>query len=197
MSTLAERLNAELADTVLAARRSLVRISSGPGAGAGIIVRPEGIILTNAHVIGHGAIQATLADGRTLPARLLARDPDLDLAALAVDAGGLPAIEIGDSKQLRPGQWVLALGHPWGIVGAVTAGVVTNVGTQAADLLPSRREWVTVSLELRPGYSGGPLVDADGRLVGLNTIMAGLGVGLAVPTQAITEFLREKLRAAA
>ena len=197
MSVLLQQLSAEMADAVLRVRRVLVRIRSGRGDGAGIVVHPDGLIVTNAHVVGHGQVEVTLPDGSSVPGEVLAHDTDLDLAAVSVRGGGLLAIELADSRRLQPGEWVFALGHPWGVAGAVTAGVVTHVGRQAADLPPSRHEWVTASLKLRPGYSGGPMVDSRGRLVGLNTIMAGLGVGLAVPTHVIVAFLRDRLRAAA
>jgi len=162
------------------------------GHGAGTIWHPNGLILTNAHVAANRNLRVTLADGRTFPAHLLARDPGLDLAALAIDASDLPAIELGRSQQLRPGEWVLALGHPWGQIGAATGGVVID---PCADLpeMETGREWLTVSLHLRPGHSGGPLIDAQGRLVGINTMMNGPDVGVAVPVHVVKRFLRESL----
>ena len=136
------------------------------------------MVLTNAHAVGRGPLQITLADGRALPARVLASDASLDLAALAVDANDLPTIEIGESRRLQPGQLVLALGHPWGIVSAATAGAVVGVGSEWPEMQPSKREWIVVSLNLRPGNSGGPLVDGRSRLVGINTVMTGPEVGI-------------------
>jgi S1-C subfamily serine protease len=170
-----------------------VQITNGQrGAGAGTIWHADGLIVTNAHVVGRRSLRVTLPDGRTLPARLLARDASRDLAALAVDATGLPTSELGQSKQLQPGQWVLALGHPWGVAGAVTAGVVIGVGPPPEMPLP-QRELIQVGLRLRPGHSGGPLVDVHGRLVGINTMMAGPEVGLAVPVHVVKTFLRQAL----
>jgi serine protease Do len=187
------QLNLDMSDLVENVRRSLVQVSNGRrGTGAGTVWHPDGLILTNAHVVGRRNLRVTLPDGRTLPARLLAHDPALDVAALKVDATGLPTVELGKSKQLQPGQWVLALGHPWGVAGAVTAGVVIGVGLPLEMQLP-RRELIQVSLHLRPGHSGGPLVDARGRLVGINTMMAGPDVGLAVPVHVVKGFLREAL----
>jgi S1-C subfamily serine protease len=125
----------------------------------------------------------------------------LDLAALKIDAGGLPTIALGESTKLRPGELVLSLGHPWGVEGAVTAGVVISIGVarQSGRLLEGAewrgqrhadREWITASLHVRPGHSGGPMVDAGGRLVGINTIMAGPGVGVAVPVHVAKAFLK-------
>jgi serine protease Do len=199
VSKLLERWNIEMAGVVEDVRRSLVQVANGRngrnGAGAGTIWHAEGLILTNAHVVRHRAVHVTLPDGRTFPARVLAHDRNLDLAALGVDAGGLPTIELGDSKRLQPGDWVLALGHPWGVRGAVTAGVVAGVGARLPDMPLSNHEWIAVSLHLRPGYSGGPLVDGGGRLVGINTMMAGPDVGLAVPVHVVKAFLRQALSA--
>jgi serine protease Do len=177
---------------VAQARHSLVHVRNGrAGAGAGTIWHPDGLILTNAHVAGRRHLEVTLPDGRILPARLLARDASRDVAALGVEARGLPAAELGDSLELRPGQWVLAVGHPWGVAGAATAGVVAGVGRRLPEMPRSDRPWIAVSLHLRPGHSGGPLVDAAGRLVGINTMMAGPDVGLAVPVHEVKRFLRE------
>jgi serine protease Do len=187
------QLNLDMSGVVENVRRSLVQVSNGQrGAGAGTVWHPDGLILTNAHVVGRRNLRVTLPDGRTLPAQLLAHDPALDVAALRVDATGLPTVELGKSKRLQPGQWVLALGHPWGVAGAVTAGVVIGVGPPPEMQLP-QRELIQVSLHLRPGHSGGPLVDVRGRLVGINTMMAGPDVGLAVPVHAVKGFLRGAL----
>jgi serine protease Do len=193
VSDLLQQLNLEMSAVVENVRRSLVQITNGQrGTGAGTIWHADGLIVTNAHVVGRRSLRATLPDGRTLPVRLLARDASCDLAALAVDATGLPTSELGQSKQLQPGQWVLALGHPWGVAGAVTAGVVIGVGPPPEMPLP-QRELIQVGLRLRPGHSGGPLVDVHGRLVGINTMMAGPEVGLAVPVHVVKTFLRQAL----
>lgn len=193
MSNMLQQLNAEMASLVEDVRRSLVQIRNGRGgAGAGTIWHPEGLILTNAHVAGRRSLQAVLPDGRTFPARLLAHDATLDLAALRVDARDLPTIELGESRQLQPGHWVLALGHPWGVLGAATAGVVIGLGPSPEMTIP-QRELIHVGLHLRPGHSGGPLVDVNGRLVGINTMMAGPDVGVAVPVHLVKGFLRRAL----
>ncbi len=193
MTTFLDRLNGDMWDVVTRARSALVRIhNSRHGAGAGTIWHPEGLILTNAHVIGRSSLKVTLPDGQQHPARILVCDDELDLAALAVEENGLPAIELGDSKGLRPGDWVVALGHPWGVTGAATAGIVIGVGQPLERPIP-KRELIQVGLHLRPGHSGGPLVDAEGRLVGVNMMMAGPDVGLAVPIHVAKAFLKEKL----
>jgi serine protease Do len=194
MSNLWQQLNGDMSTIVESVRRSLVQINNGRGgAGAGTIWHADGLIVTNAHVIaGHHALKVTLPDGRTLPARVLAAASNRDLAALSVEANNLPTIALGESKQLQPGQWVLALGHPWGVLGAVTAGIVINTGTPP-EMPADRGEFIQVGLHLRPGHSGGPLVDVQGRLVGINTMITGPEVGLAVPVHAVKQFLRQAL----
>ena len=194
MPSTIQQLNTELASVVETAERSLVQVhNDGRGAGAGTVWHPEGLIVTNAHVVSArtGSLRVTLPDGNTLPARLLARDEGRDVAALVIEAAGLPTIEVGKSRDLSPGQWVMALGHPWGVRGAVTAGVVIGVGSAWPEMPQPSREWITVALHLRPGHSGGPLVDVDGRLVGINTMMTGPDVGMAVPVHEVKTFLRD------
>ncbi len=222
MSGMLTQVNRELADLSQLVHRSLVRVESGRwGAGAGTIWHPDGLVLTNAHVARHERHQVALADGRRFEARLLARDPELDLAALTVQGADLPTIEIGDSGLLRPGNWVMAFGHPWGVEGAATAGVVIGQGGQRFDPTPRSGEWpqfgrwgprfgkrgrrsgrsrsqtdhqwLAVGLHYRPGHSGGPLVDHAGRLVGINTVMAGPNVGLAIPVQEVKDFLKRAI----
>ena len=201
MTTLLQQVSDELGDLVAGVRRSLVQVQSGDrGGGAGSIWHPDGLIVTNAHVVRTRTPQVVLPDGTRLAARVLAHDRHLDVAALSVAKTGLPSIELGDSRALQPGQWVTALGHPWGIHGAATGGVVIGVGSDLPEMLPEMpgddRELIVVGLQLRPGYSGGPLVDDRGRLVGLNTMMVGPEVGVAVPVQVVKEFLRERLGSA-
>lgn len=169
---------------------AVVQIRTGrSGAGGGVIWHENGIIVTNAHVVSHRPVSpqtspqtltVQLADGREFTPRLLALDTEHDLAVLQIEAQGLPTIALGDSHQLKPGQMVLAFGFPWGVTGGATSGVVIGVGTQIGDLR-SPHEWVAASLHLRPGHSGGPMVDVAGRLIGINTMMNGPDVGVAVP----------------
>jgi S1-C subfamily serine protease len=153
------------------------------------------LIITNAHVVaGAAELQVMLPDGRSFPAALLARSDSHDLAALAIQADNLPTIDPGDSSKLYPGQWVMALGHPLGIADAVTGGIVIGAGEDLIELRASTgRDWVAANLHLRPGHSGGPLIDAAGRLVGVNTLMTGLDVGAAVPVNTVKVFLRQAL----
>ena len=202
MSVLLEQLNLEVGNVVDKVRQSLVQVHNGHrGAGSGTIWHRDGLIVTNAHVVsdsGHrhsqkGELRVTLPDGTTLPARLLARDEGRDVAALLVEAKELTPIELGTSRDLQPGRWVLAVGYPWGVAGAATAGIVIGTGEDLPGTPSPAREWIAVSLELRPGHSGGPLVDVQGRLVGVNTMMAGPEVGMAVPVHVVKEFLRREL----
>lgn len=194
MSALFEQLNDELAEVISGVQQSVVQVrDQSRGAGAGTIWHPDGLIVTNSHVVRRGPLQVALADGRILPATVLARDDDRDLAALSIEANGLPIIQPGNSRRLQAGQWVFAVGHPWGITNAATGGVVIGVGRQFPEMPAMRNDWVVVDLHLRPGNSGGPLVDVSGRLVGVNTMMTGLGVGMAVAVDAIKEFLRRAL----
>jgi S1-C subfamily serine protease len=210
MSLLLEQFNSEIASVVDEVKLSLVQISLGMGNGAGTIWHSDGLIITNAHVVDEqgrshrfayrygyrptrSEISVTLADGTSLPAKVLAQDTEHDIAALAVDARELPTIRLGDSRTLRPGQLVLAVGHPWGVMGAVTAGIVVGSGSELPEMPGNARDWIMMDLKVRPGNSGGPLVDAQGQLIGINTIMTGPQSGAAVPIHSIKRFLKEAL----
>lgn len=190
------RLNAALSVTVDGVLRSVVQVrDTSRGAGAGTIWHSDGLIITNAHVARYGALQVALHDGRVLPATVIARDEERDLAALSIEANDLPTIPIGSSRHLQPGQWVMALGHPWGVTNAVTGGILIGVGNNLPELKVMRQDWVVADLHLRPGNSGGPMIDVAGRLIGVNTLMTGPGVGVAVGVDAAKQFLRDTLGA--
>ena len=194
MSTLVQQLNGELSSLAESSTDALVQVHGrGRGGGAGIVWRPDGLIVTNAHVVGRGPAAVTLGDGRRLEARIVARSRSLDLAALAVEAQGLKAATIGDSRALRPGDLVFAQGHPWGVAGAVSSGVVVGLdgGRRGNPDGAGEREWLVVNMRLRPGNSGGPVLDARGRVVGVSTIMAGPEVGMAVPAHVVEAFVRD------
>ncbi len=191
MGNIIEQLNGEMAASVENVRRGLVEIRNGRGAGAGTIWHSDGLIITNAHVLGQHGLQVVLPDKRSFPARVVAFDRERDIAALSIEATGLPTVEVGDSRQLKPGEWVMAIGHPWGVLGAATAGVVIGQGADLPELRSTGHEWIAVSLHMRPGHSGGPLVDINGRLVGINTMITGPEVGMAIPVHVVKEFLRQ------
>jgi serine protease Do len=175
----------EIAERV---RRSTVQVRL-PGAqagGSGVIATADGKMVTNAHVARGGRTSVELWDGRELPASLVARDPRRDLAVLQVEAAGLSAATLGDSGALRVGELVMAIGNPLGFVGALTTGVVHALGK-----LPGfgPQNWVLADVRLAPGNSGGPLADAHGRVIGINTMIVQ-GLGAAVPSNAVAAFLR-------
>jgi S1-C subfamily serine protease len=162
------------------------------GAGSAVVLTPDGYLLTSAHVIaGPGRRgSATFADGRQERFEVVGADPLSDLALLRIEEGGLTAAELGGADRLRVGQLVVAIGNPNGFGGSVTAGVISALGRS----LPARsRRGVRVidnviqtDAALNPGNSGGALADSRGRLVGINTAVAGIGLGLAVPINAAT-----------
>ncbi len=187
-------LDADSAGVVDEVYKSLVQVRNGKrGTGAGTIWHPQGLIVTNAHVAGRGPLKVELADGRVFDAEILSVDRDCDLAALRIQADGLPTAQLADSRAVRPGQWVMALGHPWGVVGAATGGVIIGMGRQWPEMPSTRQDWLVVSLHMRPGHSGGPLVDVRGRLLGINTMINGPDVGFAIPSHIVVEFLKRTL----
>lgn len=187
-------LNVESAQIVDEVHKSLVQVRNGKrGSGAGTIWHPQGLIVTNAHVAGRGPLEVELTDGRVFEAEILSVDRDRDLAALRIKAEGLPTTQLADSRAVRPGQWVMALGHPWGVTGAATGGVIIGMGRQWPEMPPAKRDWLVVSLHMRPGHSGGPLVDVRGRLLGINTMINGPDVGFAIPSHVVVEFLKRTL----
>lgn len=198
MSTLLQQINddaASISDRVL---DSLVQINNGQrGVGAGAVWQSNGLIITNAHVVlgrrgqVSSSLSVTLRNGRDYPARVVAHDASRDLAALQIDASNLHAIEQGDSRHLQPGDLVFALGFPWGVKGGATSGVVIGSGSQLPELGDNTREWIAASLHLRPGHSGGPMVDSRGRVVGINTLMNGPEVGVAIPIHVAQKFVNE------
>jgi len=194
MASLFEQLNTELSVMVSDVRRSVVQVrDESRGAGAGTIWHSDGLIITNAHVARRGPLQVALYDGRVLSARLIARDEARDLAALAIDANDLPTIQVGSSRALQAGQWVMSLGHPWGVLNAASGGVVIGVGKGIPELPDAQEDWVVCDLHLRPGNSGGPLFDVQGRLVGVNTMITSPSVGVAVGSDAVKDFLKKSL----
>jgi serine protease Do len=172
-------------------RRSTVQVlDGGRGGGSGIIWNDAGLVLTNAHVVRGPAAQVELWNGARLSAKLLKQDDRRDLAALKIDASGLPVAPSSAVPALRAGELVIAVGNPLGFIGAVSTGVVHAVGPLAGF---GRRSWIQSSVRLAPGNSGGPLANALGEVVGVNTMIAGLGSGrnlaLAIPVAAVRQFL--------
>ena len=168
-------------------RRSTVQVQGRrPGRGSGVIWRSTGLIITNAHVVRGPSATVTLSDGRVLGATIAARDPQCDLAVLQVDASDLRAAPIGDSSALCVGELVFAVGHPLGIVGALTAGIVHALSPAGRVY---GREYIQADLHLAPGNSGGLLADAQGRVIGITSMVAE-GVAFAVPSNTVGCFLK-------
>lgn len=176
-------------------RRSTVQVSVGRsrGSGSGVVWTADGLIITNAHVARADRARVELWDGSEFEAELLARDARRDLASLRIRAGDLPAAASGDSSALRPGELVLAVGNPLGFIGALTTGVVHAIGPVRGI---GRQPWVQAAVRLAPGNSGGPLANARGQVIGVNTMIASGGLALAVPSSAVREFLRGVTRPA-
>src|SRR5215211_8889420 len=174
------------------ARPSVVQVrSGGRGTGTGVIWRSNGAILTNDHVVAHanGRIEVLLTDGRTLPATVGARNADLDLALLEVSAEDLPAAAVGDSAQLRVGELVFAIGHPWGQPWVVTAGIVSGLGAVPVGNNGRTAQYVRTDVRLAPGNSGGPLLNARGEVVGINAMIFGGDLAVAIPSHVTTAWV--------
>lgn len=166
-----------------------VAAPDGGGGGSGVIWRPDGLIITNAHVARAARATVTTHDGRAYDAAVVARDGASDLAALTVEAVGLPSPAVRDARTLRTGELVLAVGSPLGIPGAVAAGIVHAPSTRGL----GGRRWVRAALRLAPGNSGGPLADALGRVVGINSMIAA-GLAMAIPSDAVQRFVNGPMR---
>lgn len=158
----------------------------GRGSGSGVVWSTDGLIVTNAHVAQGKRPTVTLWDGREFRAEILQRDPRRDLAALRIAADDLEAGAPADSGNLRPGQLAIAVGNPLGFVGALTTGVVHAVGPLRG---LGTRAWVQADVRLAPGNSGGPLADVQGRVIGINTMVAG-PLSLAIPSNEVAQFLK-------
>jgi serine protease Do len=169
-------------------RRSTVQITIGKrSSGSGVIWTTGGTIVTNAHVASEDRVDVKLWDGRTYPGIVTDRDVRRDLAKLQVKALDLSAVTPGDSHSLRMGELVIAVGNPLGFIGALTTGVLHALGP-----IPQlgRLPWVQADVRLAPGNSGGPLADAHGRVIGINTMVAG-GLALAIPSHDVVAFLEK------
>jgi serine protease Do len=185
----AERLSPSVANLRISRR---TRRGEVDGGGSGVVITPDGFMLTSAHVVAHSRRggRASFVDGRELDFELVGSDPLSDLAVVRADGSDLVPAELGDAHRLRVGQLVVAIGNPHGFTGSVTAGVVSALGRS----LPTRSganmrvvdNVIQTDAALNPGNSGGALADGNGRVVGINTAVAGVGLGLAVPINAAT-----------
>jgi len=162
---------------------SVAHLRSDRGSGSGVVISPDGFLLTSAHVVeGSRRVRASFVDGSECDAVVVGSDPFSDLAVLRASAGSLVAAELGDARDLRVGQLVVAVGNPRGFEASVSAGVVSALGRS----LPTRAGRVVDNViqtdaALNPGSSGGALADGHAHVIGVNTAVAGFGLGLAVP----------------
>src|SRR3954447_20960620 len=190
VTAVAERLAPSVTNLKVTRRTPRGRMPAGDG--SGVVLTPDGYILTNSHVVdgARDGGRASFVDGRELRFSVVGSDPFSDLAVLRADEGGLEPAELGDAERLRVGQLVVAIGNPNGFAGSVTAGVISALGRS----LPARSgrtarvidNVIQTDAALNPGNSGGALVDGRGKVVGVNTAVAGIGLGLAVPINAAT-----------
>ena len=163
---------------------AVVSVSTQTGSGSGVIVRDDGIIITNNHVVGNSrAVLVGLADGRRIEGQVLGTDPTVDIAVVRVNADELPTAPVGDSDELAVGQLAIAIGNPLGLERTVTTGVVSAVNRSAG--ATGLYDLVQTDAAINPGNSGGPLLDSRGRVIGINTVVLGganvTGLGFAVP----------------
>ena len=170
---------------------SVASLRARGGGGSAVAITPDGFLLTSAHVVQRSRrVRASFTDGRELMAEIIGADPLSDLAVLRTTDDALHAATLGDAEKLRVGQLVVAIGNPHGFSGSVTAGVVSALGRSLPTRSGAASRWVDNVIQtdaaLNPGNSGGALADGLGRVVGVNTAVAGVGLGLAVPINAAT-----------
>jgi S1-C subfamily serine protease len=187
--SIAEQLTPRVAAVQVS--RRLRNGSVAAGAGSAVVFTNDGFLLTNAHVVGRAeAGQAAFADGTTVPFHVVGCDPLSDLAVVRADGVTPAPARLGEASQLRVGQLVVAVGNPLGLAGTITAGVVSALGrslpTRAGENMRIVDDVIQTDAALNPGNSGGALVVASGEVVGINTAVAGVGVGLAIPINGIT-----------
>jgi serine protease Do len=189
MSSLAlAPLSAETSALVEWLRRSVVVVRSGYGHGSGVIWRPEGLIVTNHHVATTGRAEVELWDGRKAQAEVLGRDPKNDLALLRVPLTDLPAVPVGNSRTVKVGQLIMAVGHPLGVRGTATLGIVSAAGC-VMQRGRHQCEVIHADVELLPGNSGGPLADIEGRVIGIASMVVSPGIAIAVPSHVVEQFV--------
>ena len=170
------------------------------GSGSGFIVNANGRILTNAHVVdGADKVSVILNDGRRFDGKVLGSDPVTDLAVVQVEATNLPTVSIGNSDQLQPGEWAIAIGNPLGLDHTVTKGIISAIGRSSSDIGEGNKriDFIQTDAAINPGNSGGPLLNAKGEVIGINTaiIKGANGIGFAIPinsAQNIAEQLIQK-----
>jgi serine protease Do len=158
--------------------------------GSGFIINASGIVVTNNHVVKDAhTVTVTLSNGETYPAKIIGTDPKTDLAVLKINAGHpLPYVELGDSRDVEPGEWVVAMGNPFGLGGTVTAGIVSAMGRDIGD--GPYDKFIQIDAPINEGNSGGPLFDQHGQVIGINTAIltptgGSVGIGFAIPSDMV------------
>jgi serine protease Do len=170
----------ELARVAEQVQRLTVQVQCEHGGGSGVIWQPDGVIVTNAHVASAREHMVVLGDGRRFEAQVIARDRSHDVVSMKITATELPSARVRDSSSLRTGEVVIAVGNPLGAAGALATGIVHAPA--------AGRPWVQADIRLAPGNSGGPLCDVEGRVIGVNSMIAN-GLALAVPSSTVQQFL--------
>src|SRR6201993_929279 len=179
-------------------QQPIERETEATGSG-GIVDAAQGYVLTNSHVTENGnSIEVTTKDGRRLNARLIGRDPETDIAVLQIPAAGLTAVPMGDSDRLQVGDFVLAVGNPFGLGQTVTSGIVSALGRTGLGI-EGYEDFIQTDASINPGNSGGPLVDLQGRIVGINTAIlapsgGNVGIGFAVPINMARQVMDQLIR---
>jgi S1-C subfamily serine protease len=165
-----------------------------PSLGSGVIVSADGTILTNSHVVAKAEkILVAVRGNKTYPAQIIGTDPETDLAVIKIEAEGLPAASLGDSEEVKVGQWVIAVGNPLGMMHTVTGGIISAIGRSSVGLA-KYEDFIQTDASINPGNSGGALADLNGDVVGINTAIASpsggsVGIGLAIPINLAREVM--------
>ena len=169
------------------------------GQGSGFIVESDGVIWTNAHVVeGADTVTVTLRDGREFSGEVVGEDPLTDVAVIKVEAQDLPTVTLGNSQELRPGEWAIAIGNPLGLDNTVTAGIVSATGRTSTQIrVPDKRvQFIQTDAAINPGNSGGPLLNERGEVIGINTAIIGgaQGLGFAIPINSAQRLAQELIQ---
>jgi S1-C subfamily serine protease len=167
-------------------RNSQSRQGTVQGTGSGFIIKSDGLVVTNAHVVeGATQVNVTLKNGREYSGQILGRDELTDVAVVKIQANNLPTVSIGNSDQIRPGEWAIAIGNPLGLDNTVTAGIISATGRSSGVIgAPDKRvSFIQTDAAINPGNSGGPLLNQQGQVIGMNTAIIGRaqGLGFAIP----------------
>ena len=189
--TLMAELNALCQHTL----KSLVIVNNGRyGAGAGMILHQDGSIVTNHHVARKSSLRISTMNGNEYNAEIVAREKKHDLALLKIETGEeLVPAPLADSRKLRVGQFAFAVGHPWGQIGSFTAGIISSLGSLPLRWRKGAVDVIRTDARLAPGNSGGPLLDARGRVIGINTMIMGGDLGVAIPIHVVNDFVGRKM----